>query len=208
VEQFKETNDEALEKKANAESISEIEVKVERLNDAVGRAEERKRRLDTELETQRARIEELEALMATGGSVGNKKVLEEHRDAFFKFLSSGGRGGSLDKLLDVERKYRSMLPESKQVNLSSAGAGEALVPEIIASQIETIEQKISPVRQLIPAVQVTSTDFKQVVDRRGTASGWVAETGSRDVTATPSLRVRTPTWGELYARPQATEWAA
>jgi HK97 family phage major capsid protein len=208
VEAFKEANDEALEKKANSEAFSEIEVRVERLNESLGKADERKRRLDTELETHRARIEELEALMATGGTVGNKKVLQEHCDSFFKFLNAGGRGGSLDKLLDVERKYRSMLPEQKQVNLASAAAGEALVPEIISSQIETMEMKMSPVRQLIQVIPVASTDFKQVVDTRGTASGWVAETGTRSVTASPTLRVRTPTWGELYARPQATEWAA
>lgn len=207
VEAFKEANDEALQKKANAESFGEIEVKVERLNDALGKADERKRRLDTELETHRARIEELEALMATGGSIGSKKVLEEHRDAFFKFIASGGRGGTLDKLFDVQRKYTSMLPETKQVNLGSAAAGEALVPELISSQIETMEQKMSPVRQLISVVQVGTTDFKQVVDIRGTASGWLAETGTRSVTASPTLRVRTPTWGELYARPQATDWA-
>lgn len=207
VEEFKKANDEALEKKANREAFAEIETKVERINDAVGKAEERKRRLDTELETHRARIEELEALMATGGAVGSKRVLEEHRDAFFDFLRTGPRGSALDKLIDAERKYRSMLPEQKQVNLASAAAGEALVPEIISTQIETMEQKMSPVRQLIPVIPVGSTDFKQVVDIRGTASGWLAETGTRSVTATSSLRVRTPTWGELYARPQATEWA-
>lgn len=207
VEAFKEANDEALEKKANSEAFSEIEVKVEKISAEVAKADERKRRLDVELEAQRARIEEVEALLATGGAIGSKKVLEEHRDVFFKFMESGGRGGSLDKLKETERKYRSMLPEQKQVNLASAAAGEALVPELIASEIETMEQKISPIRRLITPVTVNTTDFKQVVDIRGTASGWLAETGTRAVTDTPSLRVRTPTWGELYARPQASEWA-
>lgn len=208
VSEFKEANDEALDKKANSEAVSEIEDKVERINNELSKLEEKRRKLETEREADRARIESLEQTLATGGTIGNKKVLEEHREAFFKFLGSGGRGHDLDKLLTAERKYRSMLPEEKQVNLGSAAAGEALVPEIIRDQIETMEKKLSPVRRLIGAIPVTSTDFKQVVDIGGTGSGWLAETGTRSVTATPTLRVRTPTWGELYARPQATEWAA
>ena len=205
--EFREANDEALDKKASGDAFSEIEVKVERINSEIGKLEEKRRRLDSEHEADRSRIEQLEALLATGGSIGSKKVLEEHRDVFFKFLSTGGRGSALDRLQESERKYRAMLPEMKQVNLGSAAAGEALVPEIISSQIETMEQKMSPIRRLVPVIPVNSTDFKQVVDIRGTASGWLAETGTRSVTANSSLRVRTPTWGELYARPQATDWA-
>ena len=207
-EDFKSANDEALEKKANSEAFSEIEIKVQKMNDDLGKLEEKRRKIEAEREADRSRIEQLEATLATGGTIGNKKVLEEHREAFFKFLGSGGRGSALDQLMDAERKYRSMLPEEKQVNLGSAAAGEALVPEIIRDQIETMETKLSPVRRLIPVIPVASTDFKQVVDIGGTGSGWLAETGTRAVTDSPTLRVRTPTWGELYARPQATEWAA
>lgn len=206
-EEFREANDEALEKKASGEAFSEIETKVEKINGVLGTLEEKRRDTERRWEADRARIEELEKILATGGSIGSKKVVEQHNSAFLKFIASGGRGNALDKLYEAERKYVSMLPEEKQVNLASAAAGEALVPEIIAAQIEKMELKLSPVRRLINVVPVMSTDFKQVVDIGGTASGWLAETGTRDVTATPTLRVRTPTWGELYARPQATEWA-
>ena len=206
--EFKSANDESLDKKASGEAVADIEAKVERVNEHLGKLDEKRRKLEVEREADRARIEQLEQTLATGGTIGSKKTLEDHRDNFFKFLESGGRGSSLDKLIDSERKYRSMLPQEKQVNLASAAAGEALVPEIIASQIETMETKLSAIRRLITPVPVTSTDFKQVVDIGGTGSGWLAETGTRSVTASPTLRVRTPTWGELYARPQATEWAA
>lgn len=205
--EFRDDNDAALEKKANGEAFSEIESKVERINDDIGKLEEKRRKIENAWEADRARIEELEKLLATGGSIGNKKVLEQHRDEFFKFIASGGRGNALDKLYEVEKKYLHMQPEGKQVNLGSAAAGEALVPEIISAQIEKMELKLSPIRRLINVIPVTSTDFKQVVDIGGTASGWLAETGTRAVTDSPTLRVRTPTWGELYARPQATDWA-
>ena len=206
--QFKSANDEALERKANGDAFSEIESKVERIHADVAKLDEKRKRIDTEREADRARLEQLEAMLATGGTVGNKKVLDDHRTAFFKYLAGGGRGTDLETLRQAERKYKAHLPEEKQVNLASAAAGEALVPEVIAAQIVTMEEKLSPIRRLVPVIPTVTTDFKQVVDIGGTGSGWLAETGTRSVTASPSLRVRTPTWGELYARPQATEWAA
>jgi HK97 family phage major capsid protein len=206
--EFKELNDKQLENKADGKLVSDLEEKIERINAAIGDTEKRRAKIEASFEADRARIEELEALMATGGSVKNTKVLEEHRDAFFTFLrGGGGRGYEFENLRKAEAKYRSMLPEEKQVNLASAAAGEALVPEIISTQIEKLELKLSPVRRLITFIPVMSTDFKQVVDIGGTASGWLAETGTRSVTDSPTLRVRTPKWGELYARPQATDWA-
>lgn len=209
VKEFKETNDLALEKKANAEAFSELEIKVERLNEEIGKKEEAVTKIERAWEADRARIEQLEATLATGGTIGSKKVITQHRDAFLKFLQSGGRHSARQELEQIEAKYTAMLPaDRKQVNLASAAAGEALVPEIIASQIETMEQKSSPLAGVIDFLPVNSTEFKQVVDLRGTASGWVAETGTRSVTANSVLREVTPTWGELYARPQASEWAA
>jgi HK97 family phage major capsid protein len=206
-EEFKRENDAALELKASGDSYSEVEEKVQRINGVLGTLEKQIRDKENLFEAQRSRIENLEALIATGGDTGNAKLAENHRDAFYKFLESGNPH-SFEKLKEVEKKYRNALPEEKQVNLGSAAAGEALVPEIIRSAIEAMEMKLSPVRRLIPVIPVTSTDFKQVVDIGGTGSGWVAELDARSVTATPTLRTRTPTWGELYARPQASEWAA
>lgn len=207
--ELKDFNDEALEKKANGESVAELEIKLERVDAEIDKWEQKAKKLERSWEADRARIEELEKLQITGGTIGNKKVLDEHVEAFCKFLSGGRRGGhTLENLYEVERKYLSMLPQQKQVNLASDAAGAVLVPEIISSMIEKMELELSPIRRLIPAITVTSTDFKQVVDQRGLGTGWVAETGSRAVTATPVLRTRTPTWGELYARPQASDWAA
>jgi HK97 family phage major capsid protein len=206
-DEFKRENDAALEAKASGEAFSDIEEKVQRLNGVLGTLEKGIRDKENLFEAQRARIENLEALLSTGGNTGSAKMMEQHRDSFHKFLENGNTS-SFEKLKEVEKKYRNSLPEEKQVNLGSPAAGEALVPEIIREQIETMEKKLSPVRRLIPVIPVTSTDFKQVVDIGGTGSGWLAETGTRTVTGTPQLRVRTPTWGELYARPQASEWAA
>ena len=209
VEELKTYNDEALEKKASGESVSELELKLERVDEEVDKLEQKAKKIERSWEADRARIEELEKLQITGGTIGNKKVLDEHVEAFCRFLASGRRGSqALERLYEVEKKYISMLPQHKQVNLASDAAGAVLVPEIISSSIESMELELSPIRRLISAVTVTSTDFKQVVDQRGLTSGWIAETGTRSVTATPVLRTRTPTWGELYSRPQASDWAS
>ena len=61
--QFKQANDEALDKKANGEAFSEIEMKVERVLADVNKLDEKRRRIDTEREADRARLEQLEAML-------------------------------------------------------------------------------------------------------------------------------------------------
>jgi HK97 family phage major capsid protein len=66
---------------------------------------------------------------------------------------------------------------------------------------------LSPVRDLVKIVKSSTSDYKELVNIRGATSGWVGESGARTATATPSLREVTPTHGELYAYPQASEWS-
>ena len=210
VKAFKETNDERLDKMATCESVADIEEKLTKIEEAVSKAEKKKGDIDLLLDSQRERIEELEALYQAGGAgmdVG-KKLHEEHREAFYKMLRSGGRHGDTEKLHQVQERVVASFPEQKRVDLSAGASGEFLLPEVIRAEIETMEQLMSPVRQLIDVVNITTNDFKQIVDILGTGSGWVGETDSRPVTGTPSVRQRAPTMGELYARPEATQWAA
>lgn len=211
VTQFIETNDERWEKAAKGEAVSEVEEKLARIESALDEAEKRKSALDAEYKAQQARIEELEALYETGGAGGynaTKKLHEDHRDAFWDMLRSNARGSSMQKCLEAQDKVVKSLSEQKRVDISTGANGEFLLPEVIRAEVETMEMKMSPVRQLIPVVNITTNDFKQVVDIRGTGSGWAGETDSRSLTATPSIRQRAPTMGELYARPEATMWSA
>ena len=207
---FKETNDEMLEKKASSEAVAEIEEKLVKIEEAVSAAEKKKSDIDTLLDGQRERIEELEALYQAGGAGfdATKKLHDEHRDVFYKMLRSGGRHGDSEKLFQVQERVVASYAEHKRIDLATGAAGEFLLPEVIRAEVETMEQLLSPVRQLIPVVNITTNDFKQIVDILGTGSGWVGETGSRTITGTPAIRQRAPTMGELFARPEATQWAA
>ena len=210
VTAFKEANDERLDKLERNEAIGEIEEKVVRIDAAVAKAEKRKAEIDATIKAQDARINELEALYEAGGGGFNatKKLHEEHRDVFYNMLRAGGRGDAMAKCLEVQDKVVALMLAEKRVDLTAGASGEFLLPEVIRAEVETMEQAMSPVRQLIPVVRITTNDFKQVVDILGTGSGWVGEADARGVTGTPSLRQRTPTMGELYARPEATQWAA
>ena len=64
-----------------------------------------------------------------------------------------------------------------------------------------------PFRSLVRVVTVGSRDWKALVSRNDSSSGWVAEAGSRAETTTSELRERAPTFGTLYAYPFCTEEA-
>jgi HK97 family phage major capsid protein len=97
--------------------------------------------------------------------------------------------------------------EAKDVTIGSPAGGGFAVPEEIRREIERLEKKFSPVRNLVRVVPVGTSDYKALVNIRGSTSGWVGETGTRTATATSQLREVTPTHGELYAYPQASEWS-
>ena len=72
--------------------------------------------------------------------------------------------------------------------------------------IERFEKALSPVRDLVKVVQISSGDTKQLVNLRGATAGWSSETGSRTATLTSDFREIVLTGGELYAYPKASEW--
>jgi HK97 family phage major capsid protein len=95
----------------------------------------------------------------------------------------------------------------KEVTIGSPAGGGYAVPEVIAREIERLELLYSPVRRLVKVVSVGTSDYKELVNLRGAAAAWVGETDARGETATPTLREVTPTHGELYAYPKASEWS-
>jgi HK97 family phage major capsid protein len=116
----------------------------------------------------------------------------EHKKAFNSFLRKGIETG----LADLERKA---------VNVTTAGDGGFALPEQIESVIAQRLLDISPVRSVANVVSVSTSDYKQLVDTRGMASGWVGEAGARTATNTPTFYEAAALMGEIYANPQATQ---
>jgi phage major capsid protein, HK97 family len=128
--------------------------------------------------------------VGAGGDVDPAKA--EHKKAFNAFVRKGVETG----LKDLERKA---------ISVGSNADGGFALPEEIASDIQARLVEISPMRQLATVVQVSTADYKRLIDIRGTASGWVGETAARPETNTPQLAERAALMGEVYANPMVTQ---
>ena len=146
----------------------------------------------------RDRVEELESRRNSPGKTGTEvKAAREHSQLFTDWIRKPHDGGRKQALGDFQ---------SKALSIGINADGGFAVPEEIAVDVEKLMIKLSPVRDLIPAQRTSTGDFKKLVTIGGASAGWVGESDSRSATETPQLRERVPTWGELYAYPQTTEW--
>ena len=129
----------------------------------------------------------------------------------FKTDDTSGSGGPYDNrtLVGEHKDYDQFLRRGEQKSLSvggSAGAdGGFAVPKAIDGLIETLLLKASPIRQIASVVQISTQDYHKLVNVRGEAAAWVAETDARTGTNTPKLADIKPTMGELYANAQSTQ---
>lgn len=204
--EYRQTNDAALAelKKGNDARASELFESLKKQDAALSALEKKRKDDEIEWQLQRDRIEELESRQRTPGKTASEKMHDEHLEAFNDLVRHKGQSAIHErKLVEIERK----LIEQKDISVGSQAGGGYALPKVIASAIEDYEIKISPVRRLISVERVTTSDFNQLLNIRGTTSGWAGETDTRGASNTPQLRNITPTWGELYAYPTVTEWA-
>lgn len=129
-------------------------------------------------------------------------------------LGGNQKGEKSESVRDFERAMRSKAGwaqmEAKAVDADFANdstSGGVAVPEEINREIAQQLLQISPLRGIVRVTQVSSPNYKRLVDTRGLASGWVGETTSRTETGTPTLEEVTFTHGELYALPKASQWS-
>jgi HK97 family phage major capsid protein len=133
------------------------------------------------------------------GSEGGRLITpeqKEHADAFVTFLRNRQDMSARQALIEIEKKA--------VATTTDAGGGYA-VPETIAAQIQRELSEVSPLRNIVGVVQAGTPDYKELVDVRGAAYGWRGETGAVNETNTPQLAEVAPTFGMLYAYPQASE---
>jgi len=134
---------------------------------------------------------------------------DEYKEAWVSWIRNKGQSPS------DEQKLQTLLKEmviKGDVTIGTGSAGGFAVPKVVSDQIERLEKRFSPVRDLVKVVNTGTSDYRELVNIRqsplsSALSGWVGETGSRPATATPSLREVVSTNGELYAYPQVSEWS-
>ncbi|EFO32611.1 phage major capsid protein, HK97 family [Roseibium sp. TrichSKD4] len=181
---FKEENDAALKGLDNRFADVVQTEKVERINAEITSLQNA---LD---ETNRM----LEALNVGGsGSGPGDPAIREHADAFNRYFRRGAENGLHE------------LEVSAQLTTQSDPDGGYVVPTETEGTIDRVLGTVSAVRSLARVMNVSTGEYKKLVNVGGAKSGWVGEEQSRDETDTPKLRELLFTIMEIYANPWTTQ---
>lgn len=95
--------------------------------------------------------------------------------------------------------------QQKALNVGTDADGGYAVPEQLDRNIHSLAKEISEIRAIANVVTVGTSDYKKLVNKRGTGATWQGETGTTADSGTPDLAQVVPTMGWLEARPRATQ---
>jgi len=180
-EAFKETNDERLDQIERRMSDGLTEEKLDRISGALDQAQ---RKID-DMALKAARPQRDGGSPRGGGA-------SEHKTAFDGYMRRG-EAHNLRRL------------EEKALSAGTDADGGYLVPDEIEAGVMRALRDASPIRAISGVRQVSSNTYKKPFAITGAATGWVAETGTRAQTTSPTLsELAFPTM-ELYAMPAATQ---
>lgn len=205
-EQFKATNDDRIKalREGNEVKAHELDMKLSKIDTDIAKFTEMRRQAEQQVKNLQERIEELEAKNDRPGKTVTEKLHDEYAETFNAWVRSGGQ--STEQQIQL-KNLEKQLNEKMDITIGTPAAGGYAVPKGIGAEIERLEKLFSPVRGLIKVVKVGTSDYRELVNIRGTTAGWVGETGTRSATNTAQFREATPTHGELYAYPQVSEWS-
>lgn len=205
-EEFKRVNDQRLAEEAagNIARAKELQDTLEKISAELSNHQKNKEILEKRLAQQAERLEIVEALNDRPGKTVQDKLRDQHLELFLKWVRSGGRDNQ------AYQEYKSLANkagEYKDVTIGTNIAGGFALPEQIGAAVEKLILNFSDILSEVKNIQVGTSDYKELVTIYGGNSSWVGETGTRSATNSPNLRERAPTWGELYAYPQASNFA-
>ncbi|WP_395630587.1 phage major capsid protein [Aquidulcibacter sp.] len=179
-EAFRSANDQRLaeiEQKSSADVL--LEEKVDRIDRSLTRAQA-----------------SLDRLSLAGLRPGTQPAVDSDRQEAKAAWAGFMRRGDESALAAIEAKSLSVVV--------ATDGGHVAPPEVQA----TIERRIfasSPMRRLASIRTTSATIFRKPIAISSPAVGWVAETGTRTETATPSLDLLSFPMGEVYAMAAATQ---
>jgi len=114
---------------------------------------------------------------------GRPEAGDEYKEAFSAYVKRG---------------------EEKALSIGSNPDGGYLVPSETENEITKRLTAVSPIRAIASVRAVSSSVYKKPVSLTGPATGWVAETGARTETTSPTIDALDFPTAELYAMPAAT----
>ncbi|MGH6872645.1 MAG: phage major capsid protein [Rhizomicrobium sp.] len=182
-EAFKDANDERLAQLETRSADTITEEKVDRINHAL---DEQKKALD-ELTLAAAR-----PALGETRSQPSDRATRERKAAFDRYMRKGDASGF--SALEVKALSEGSNPD-----------GGYVVPLEIATTIDRVLAKASPIRALATVQQIGSSVYRKPITTVEAASGWVGETAARTQTASPTISAIDFPAMELYAMPAATQ---
>lgn len=184
--EFKETNDAALKNKADDTVVSE---KLDKINSTI---------TDLTVALEKAQSDAAAAKLGGAGGDAISAEAKEHAGVFNTWFRKG------DKHVDADMRE---LEVKAGLTTQSDPDGGYLVPDQMEGTIDRVLGTVSAIRGISRVVNISGQTYKKLVNMGGATSGWVGEQGTRDETATPTLREIAIHAHELYAQPGATQTA-
>ncbi len=148
-------------------------------------------RIDRALSEQKTMIERA-ALAGRRPGLSADPVLYEHKSAWSAYL----RRGDLSALTQFE---------AKALSVGSDPDGGYTAPPELDRMIEQRLRQVSPMREIATVRTTGANVFKKPISLTAAGTGWVAETGARAQTSTPTLALLEFPTSELYANLAATQ---
>ena len=198
-----ETDRQAAEAAGNMARMTELQQTLEKINDEISAQQKNKEILERKLAMQQERIEIVEAVNSRPGKTAADKIRDEHKSLFERWVRSGGKD---ERAVQEYEVLQAKAREVKDVSLTDA-AGGAAVPEEISRAIDNLVLKNSAIAANVKNVQAGTSDYKELITINDTSYAWATETATRNAQTEPTLRTRTPTWGELYTYLTASNWS-
>ena len=196
-EHLKETNEKLIDAKLQGLGVSELEAKMAKIEKDLDASEAKSQeeqevklvaeKKASEMATQ---LEELRVAYNRGEESKSEKE-DLHAKAVELFLSKGK--DALD-----EDQIKALATDTD----GNGGYGLAIAQ---AAKITDFMFETSPMRAYASVGNISTGEWKALIDSDEAGAGWVGERAGRGATSTPTLGEKTITTYELYADPRATQ---
>lgn len=125
----------------------------------------------------------------------------EHKQAFEALLRSPNDWDLQRALKAAEAKAL----EAKAISTTTGETGGFAVPSMISARLQEKASHRAVMRNLVEVELSGVANWSRNVDKGGMGYGWVGEGDARNTTDTPGLYEALPTFGTIYAYPEASD---
>jgi len=194
---LKETNEKLIDSKLKGLGVSELEVKMAKIESDLDASEKKNQEAqaaklvaEKKADEMATQIDELRVAYNRSSECKSEKE-DLHAKAVEMFLSKGK--DALD-----EEHFKALATDTD----GNGGYGLAVTQ---ASKITDFMFETSPMRAYASVGNISTGEWKALIDSDEAGAGWVGERAGRSETSTPTLGEKTITTHELYADPRATQ---